>query len=366
MLPKTLRNGLFDRMSTKTMRYIESVPNKAATGLVRRVYDQIQEDFFMNGSLTSHSRVPDLLAGVWTGGRETILVPDRLDKTTKFAMTATLSRFNDCPYCGDMLVSLVHGSGEHEAAGQIFSEIEDQIADPKLRERLAWVAAVVTSGHDRPAPFMPEELPEAIGSLLAMSHINRFSHVAMDGSPVTAPLGMQRVKAAELRVFGSELRDTSQLEIEPGRSLSLLPEAPLPDDLAWALPNPRIAAALARWAAAIDRQTALAVSDSARAVIEDRLRQWDGDRMPLSRNWVDQEIAGLQGKDRDIARFALVAAKASYQVDGALVAGVMGPEGDQKRLTRVLAWAAFSAARRVAELTAKAATRPSNAVEVAA
>jgi hypothetical protein len=366
MLPKSLRHGLFDRMSIKTMRYIESVPNKTATGLVRRVYDQIGDDFFVNGSLTSHSRVPELLAGVWTGGRETILVPDRLDKTTKFAMTATLSRFNDCPYCGDMLVSLVHGSGEHEAAGRIFSEIEDQIADRKLRERLAWVAAVATSGLDRPAPFTSEELPEAVGSLLAMSHINRFSHVVMDGSPVTAPLGLQRVKSAGLRAFGSELRDTSMLEVEPGRSLTLLPEAPLPDDLAWALPNPRIAAALARWAAAIDRQTTLAVSDAARAVVEDELRRWDGDRMPLSRNWVEREIAGLPDKDRDIARFALVAAKASYQVDDALVAGVMGPEGDQERLIRVLAWAAFSAARRIAELTVEGATRSSSAVEVAA
>lgn len=366
MLPKTLKYGLFDRMSTKTMRYIESVPYKQATGLVRQIYAQIHEDFFVNGSLTSHSRVPELLAGVWTGGRETILVSDRLDKTTKFAMTATLSRLNNCPYCGDMLVSLVHGSGEHEAAAQIFSEAEQQIADPKLRERLAWVAAIATNGPDQPAPFTPEELPEAVGSLLAMSHINRFSHVAMDGSPVTATLGLQRIKAAGLKVFGSELKDTSQLEVEPGRSLSLLPGAPLPDDLSWALPNPRIAAALARWAAAIDRQTTLAVSSAARAVVEDSLQQWFGDRMPLSRNWVEQEIAGLRGKDRDIARFSLVAAKAPYQVDDTLVAGVMGPEGGQERLIRVLAWAAFSAARRVAALTAAAAIRSYGAVEVAA
>jgi hypothetical protein len=244
MLPQKLRFELFDRMSVKTMRYIQSVPNNSATGLVRRVYDQIAEDFFINGSLTSHSRVPELLAGVWTGGRETILVSDRLDRTTKFATTATLSRFNDCPYCGDMLVSLVHGSGEHEAAERIFSEIEEQIADPTLHKRLAWVGAVATSGPDRPAPFTAEELPEAIGSLLAMSHINRFSHVAMDGSPVTAPLGLQSVKAAGLWLFGSELRSTSERHVEPGRALALLPGAPLPDDLAWALPNPRIAGAL--------------------------------------------------------------------------------------------------------------------------
>ncbi len=366
MLPQKLRFELFDRMSIKTMRYIQSVPNNSATGLVRRVYDQIAEDFFINGSLTSHSRVPELLAGVWTGGRETILVSDQLDRTTKFAMTATLSRFNDCPYCGDMLVSLVHSSGEHEAADRIFSEIETQIADPTLRERLAWVGTAATSGPVRAVPFSTQALPEAIGSLLAMSHINRFSHVVMDGSPVTAPLGLKRVKAAGLRIFGSELQDTSSCHVEPGRSLDLLPDAPLPDDLAWALPNPRIAAALARWAAAIDRQTSLAVSDTARALVESNLRHWDGGRMPLSRHWVEKEISGLQGIDRDLARFALVAAKASHQVDDTLVASVLGDKHDQERLIRVLAWAAFSAARRIAELVAGAAARSDGRLEDAA
>ena len=53
--------------------------------------------------------------------------------------------------------------------------------------------------------FTPEEFPEAIGSLLALSHINQFSHVVMDGSPVTAPFGLNGIKAAALRMFGSEV-----------------------------------------------------------------------------------------------------------------------------------------------------------------
>ena len=126
--------------------------------------------------------------------RESILVADRLDRTTKEAMTAVLSRVNDCLYCGDMLVSLVHGGGKHEAASQIFSRKEEEIADPILRERLEWVKAVATPGSQSPAdtPFTAEQLPEVIGSLLAMSHINRFSHVVMAGSPLKAPLGLRQ------------------------------------------------------------------------------------------------------------------------------------------------------------------------------
>jgi hypothetical protein len=360
MLPAKIRFWLFDRLSVKTMRYVSAVPTSKAEGLVARVYHMIAEDFFINGSLTSHSKVPELLAGVWTGGRETILVSDRVDRTTKEAMTATLSRLNDCPYCGDMLISLVYGGGKHDAAQQIFSESEDQITDDILRDRLAWVIAVSTPGSEVPAqtPFTSEELPEAIGSLLAMSHINRFSHVVMDGSPVNAPFGLQRVKSAALKVFGAELKVTTERRIEPGRALDLLPAAPLPDDMVWAKTNPRIADALSRWAAAIERESSRVVSPAVRELVQESLQRWEGELMPISRSWVDEEVAGLDGKDRHIARLALVAAKASYQVDDALVEAVQGEDRDETRLIRVLAWASFSAARRIAGRIARDIGRP--------
>jgi AhpD family alkylhydroperoxidase len=359
MLPTRIRAELFDRLSIKTMRYVSSVPTRKAEGLVARVYDMIAEDFFVNGSLTSHSKVPELMAGVWTGGRECILVTDRLDRTTKEAMTATLSQINDCPYCGDMLVSLVHGGGEHEVASQILTEGVGQISDPTMRERLAWTRAAGTAGPEGvpEPPFTPEELPEAIGALLAMSHINRFSHVVMDGSPVTAPLGLQAIKAAALRMFGSELKTTTERPIEPGRALDLLPPAPLPEDMGWASPNPRIADALSRWAGAIEREAARVVSPAVRELVRRNLEDWQGEQMPISRSWVEEEVQGLTGEDRAMARLALVVAKASYQVDGSLVEEVLGADRDETRLIRVLAWASFSAARRFAQRIAQAAER---------
>ena len=72
LLPKTLRFRLFDTLSVKTMRYLEPLPRHMARGLAAEVYAQIAEDFFVNGSLTSRSRVPSLFAAIWTGGRETV------------------------------------------------------------------------------------------------------------------------------------------------------------------------------------------------------------------------------------------------------------------------------------------------------
>jgi hypothetical protein len=85
--------------------------------------------------------------------------------------------------------------------------------------------------------------------------------------------------------------------------------------------------------------------------------------MPISRSWVDKEVEGLTGRDRAIARLALVVAKASFQVDGALVDDVLSDDRDETRLIRVLAWASFSAARRFAERIAGAAYRSASLKE---
>jgi AhpD family alkylhydroperoxidase len=356
MLPKKFRFWLFETLSLKTMRYVHAIPRRKATGLVAEVYDMIEEDFFINGSLISRSKVPALMAGIWTAGRESVLVDDHLDRTTKEAMNAVLSQVNDCPYCGDMLVSLVHAGGNHDAASYIFGKNESHFTETALRKRLTWVKSIATPGTkmDMPVPFTAEELPEAIAALMAMSDINRFSHVVMNGSPVSAPLGLQSVKAAALRLFGGELRATHIKPLTPGRALRLLPPAGLPADMRWATPNPRIADALARWSAAVERESSRVASPEVRDLVFRSLQHWSGELMPLSRSWVDSEVKELTGQDRAIARLALVLAKAPYQVDQTLVEDVLSEDRSEERFIRILSWASFSGARRFAQRIAEA------------
>ena len=358
MLPEKLKLNLFDRMSIKTMRYVSSVPRKEATGLVKRVYDMIAEDFFINGSLTSHSKVPALLAGVWTGGRESMLVDDHLDRTTKEAMTAVVSRLNECAYCGDMLVSLVHAGQEHRAARNIIDEREDQVPDPVLQERLTWTKGVITGQRSAgiPLPFPVEALPEVIASVLAISHINRFSHVVMDGSPVSPLLGSKSIKGLSLRAFGHELKSTKTKPLTPDRTAGLLPEADLPEDMGWASDNPRIARSVSRWAAAIEREALKVVPPEVKRFVEDNLNSWDGSPMPLFRSWVDDETVSLSSHERDLARFALIVGKSAPQIDERMVYSV---REDEEQFIRLLAWASFAGARRVAEIASLRASTPS-------
>ena len=355
MLPSKLRFWLFDRLSVKTMRYVSAVPTRQAEGLTKQVYDMIREDFFKNGSLTSRSKVPELMAAIWTGGREAILVEDKVDRTTKDAICAVLSQINNCPYCADMLVSLVHAGGEHEAARDIFAQNDLRAADAKLRKRLEWVRAIATPGIDDipPTPFTAEQLPEVIGTLMGMSDINRFSHVVMEDSPVNAPFGLQAIKAIALRIFGSELEVTRRIQLEHGRALPLLPAAPLPEDMHWAKANARVADAVSRWTAAVEREAAGVVSPEVKRVVAASLKNWHGERMPLSRSWVNAEVEGLSGSDRAIARLAIVLAKAPYQVDEKMVEAVLGDDRDEARFIRILAWASLTGARRFVEWVAE-------------
>ena len=54
--------------------------------------------------------------------------------------------------------------------------------------------------------------------------------------------------------------------------------------------------------------------------------------------------------DTKIAKLVLVVAKTSWQFDESLVQAVMRDELDEKRLIRILAFAAYSAAKRLAQL----------------
>ncbi|MDH5723220.1 MAG: hypothetical protein OEY94_07860 [Alphaproteobacteria bacterium] len=354
MLPETIKYRLFDYMSVQTMRYVENVPIKKATGLVKDVYDQVQKDFFINGTITSQSKVPELMAGMWSAGREILLVTDKEERTVKEAIGGTLSYLNDCPYCADMFVSLVHGGGEKDAASNIMFENEDAIKDESLRKKLLWVrdATLVNKEGVFRLPFTQEQIPEVLGALLMSSYVNRYSHVVMDGSPVIPPFGLQKIKDFMLKMFGRELHVTTRQILEPGTSLNLLPKASLPDDLYWSAPNQRIADAISRWAAAIDREVVKTVSPEIRELVESSLQKWDCKRMPLSRRWVEEEIEGLEGKDRAHARLALVMAKGSYHFDETLMDDVLSYGAQEEDIIRILAWASFTGARRLTELTA--------------
>jgi hypothetical protein len=145
--------------------------------------------------------------------------------------------------------------------------------------------------------------------------------------------------------------------VPPGRSLHLLPAAPLPADLRWATGAPTVAAAFARASTVIEAAGRAAVPPAVRDKVRSELDEWTGAPPGPSRAWVQPAVAELSLEDRPAGRLALLTALASYQVDDRVVADYRAGNPDDRTLIEITAWASLAAARRLAQWAGAASHR---------
>lgn len=352
MLPAKVRNAMFDRISGVTMRkFFNPVTLKEANGLAKEVLLQSERDFFINGTITSHAACPILMAGMWASGREIALTNQHLPAWLKKAMGAALSEVNKCPYCEDFLLSLTHGAKQNNVANSLRRNELDAIDDALTLKRFQWTKASITRNAEelQDPPFSPTEMPEALGTLIVFNYTNKISDFTLDGSPVPSSF-----RPGALKLFGLELQESSALDLEHGASLYMLPEAKLPEEFSWAEGNPLVADSLARWNRVVEEEIDHALSKEAQDMVRENLVAWQGGQAPLSRRWVEEEVRGLYGEERDKARLVLLVAKASYQLDDGLIEQVRQHGVSEANLVRLGAWGAFMGAKTVAHWCAAA------------
>ncbi len=347
MLPATLRNAIFEKISGVTMRkFFHPTTLTGAKGLAKEVLVQSQRDFFINGTITSHAACPSLMAGMWVGGREIALTNQHLPAWLKKAMGAALSEVNKCPYCEDMLLSLTHGAKKDNVANSLRQHAMESIHDEETLKRLKWTKASIHrhAVELQDPPFSSAEMPEALGTLIVFNYTNKISDFTMAGSPVPSIL-----RSGALKIFGLELQQSSALNLEHGVSLDLLPKAEFPEDFHWAASNSLVMEGLSRWNSVVEEEIDQVLSRETQHSIKDNLRTWSGGKAPLSRRWVEEEIQGHRGAERDKARLALLVAKASYQIDDGVIEQVMDHDVDEADLVRLGAWGAFMGAKTIAK-----------------
>lgn len=341
---RKLENAILRWLSERPLRYVHAVPPGAARGLLGRVYAQAARDYILAGPITVHSAIPELAAGLWMYGRETVLAANALDRGAKEAIAAAISVANECPYCRDMHTSMAHSAGAHELAASIPATRDDIAAAAPV---LAWARA---SGTSRDAiltdfPFTEAQAPEAIGTAVFFHYINRVVNIFFEATALRLPLVGAALTDRLTRGFGFALRHR-MAPVSPGESLHLLPAAPLPDDLAWA-DHPTIGPAVARWAAALQAAADRHVPAPVRTAVERAIGDWRGESPPLGDAWLEESTAGLADTDRPIADLALLAAMASYRVTGARVRAFAEQRPEEEAFLATVAWAASLAARRV-------------------
>ncbi|WP_034273274.1 carboxymuconolactone decarboxylase family protein [Haloechinothrix halophila] len=310
------------RGARNQVRHVRPVKTSAASGLVADVYRQVERDFGMLAPpIALHAPVPEVMAASWTLLRESLLADGLASRAAKEVVATAVSEANHCPYC-----VAVHGASRRRAG-----EVGD--AADALR---TWAMR----GGDE--PFSAEHRAEYLGVAATFDYLNRMVNVFLPDSPLPGLPESAAATAGGLlgRVV---VRD---IAIVPGESVDLLPDAVLPQELAWATPNPTIAAALARASNAFDAAGARSVPDTVRELVLERVAAPEAGPSGPSRAWVEDDVARLPAQHRTAGRVALLTALASYQIDDALISAFLAEDNDDAAVIALTAWASWAAARR--------------------
>jgi AhpD family alkylhydroperoxidase len=335
---------MIDRM-VKTIKYVKPVPYGSATGLTAEVYRHMQADFLPIPLLTLHSSVPEVMAGVWSILRETLLA-GQVDRARKEAMAATVSQTNACPFCVDAHTSMLHATSNHDAASAILRGDYDSIHDSQLHALVQWTLAnrMSNANEGLPPPFSSHDAPEIIGTAIAFHYINRMVNVFLGDTLLPLPSALKGLTG---RLLGATAGKQMVRRLQPGHSLTFVPQARVPDDLSWATANPAVAGAVAGFAAVIEEAGKRVVPEQVRFLLSERVQTWNGAAMGINRRWVEDAVVEIKGEHRAAARLALLTAFASYQVDSSVVEDFQSHYPDDAQLIAATAWASFTAARRV-------------------
>jgi alkylhydroperoxidase family enzyme len=334
------------RSAMAQVRHVAPVPPEDAPEPVARVYAEVERDFGMLAPpVAVHAPSPGPLTASWLMLRETLLATGTVGRGPKEVVGAAVSLANSCPYCVEVHGATLHGllpgsDAAHVAAGRL-----TDLSDAAVAAVAQWAFTSGTrDGAKTPPPFPAAHAPQYLGVAVTFQYLNRVVNVLLREAPFPAALpGALRGRIT--RLLTRVLRATTPAERPPGASLHLLPEAPLPADMAWAASDPHVAGAFARAAAAIDEAGRRSVPPPVRDLLAGELAAWDGRPPAISRSWLDEPLSRLPEASRPAGRIALLTAFASYQCDAAAVAGL--PHRDDARLIDLISWAAMAAARAI-------------------
>ncbi|AXB47381.1 carboxymuconolactone decarboxylase family protein [Amycolatopsis albispora] len=333
MTPTPIRLAL--RRTLQQVRHVRPVRPRAATGLVKAVYRQVERDFGMLAPPTAlHSPAPEVLAAAWTILRESLIAGPTASRAVKEAVASAVSVRNACPYCVEVHGATMDGLVSTSDSAAIVGDRIEAVTDPELRAAAAWARG------DGSVELPAAQAAELIAVAFTFEYLNRMVHVFLGPSPLP-PEVPENAKKLVRGMLGKFLRPSRRPV--PGAALELLPPGGTAPE--WA--NGVLGDAFARASAAFEAAAARALSAEVRELVENQLRDWTGEPKGLSRAWVEPLVATLPDQDRPAARFALLVAFSAFQVDESIVELIAG--GDVV-VVEIASWAAFSAARRAVEL----------------
>lgn len=326
---------------SRLYRYVQAVPRRAATGQVSAVYAQIARDFLLtDGPLMSLSPAPEILTATWALLREA-QIAGRAERSDMEVIATAVSKANDCAYCVDAHTALIHATGKHHLAEDLWhGRVPD---DPREARLVTWAMATGTpDAASTPKPYADELSPEYVGTALATHFINRMTSSLLNEHLL--PGNLQRLGAVR-RVAGRALTESVRRQLIAGEGLDLLAPRTPQSTPAWALGSP-VGTAYAALATATGA-SATVLGGAASELVLGYVDQWTGRRPALLDDWPHAALDALPDVDRPGAEIALMAAVDPHLISDRDVAVFRAVHDDDAALIRVIAFGAMAAVRRI-------------------
>ena len=324
----------------KYVNHIEPVAPGAARGIVADVYADARREFGrLPEPVSMLSPHEELMAAWWATLRE-ILIAGDAPRARKEAVAAAVAVSQRCPWCIDAHTTMLYAAGESKTATAIVADKKLADTDPNALY-VAW-ARGTTSADGPAAPFGPDDAAEYLGTAMAFHFVTRLVLVLLDETFLP---GGPRAQSLMRRAAGIAFARKVRANHRPGLAIGRLSQYPLPDDLEWAAASPPVAIALAALTGCLERSQHL--PEASRTVVRNAISAWQGEPMPISSSWTDEHTESLPEELRAATRLALLTSLAPHQVTDADVAAARSLLTTDASFVSALAWAAWTAARRV-------------------
>ncbi len=346
MVLHAIENMLFRKVAPFTIRHIKRPDLNTDDRLAVKVLEQASREFQVAPPVTLHLPDPLLMAGIWGLMRESFVIHSS-GRMVREGVAAAVSKLNECPYCVDVHASM------HLSAGGKCSALNDDLFTGSTPSAMAYQWASETLNPDSEVisepKILPADRPQIFATAICFHFINRMVNIFLDAAPMPMPAAnsafMRSFSRASLRFFG---RRMVQLDGSPGVFIIDTSEMALPPEFSWSVSDPNVAGSLARFTYAAEEAGRESLHEDVRALVTGHLREWHGEQPELGRSWVEALVEPLDARLRPSARLALLAARASWQIDDRLIQDFRALVDDDRTLVQVTGWAAFAAVKRIA------------------
>jgi AhpD family alkylhydroperoxidase len=335
----------------KYINHIEPIAPRAAQGIVADVYDEARREFGRLPEPVSMLSPDEELVAAWWATLREILLAGHAPRARKEAVAAAVAATQRCPWCIDAHTTMLYAAGESRTAAAILADEALSDSDPNA-PYVAWARGTAAPGGPAP-PFETDDAVEYVGTAMIFHFVTRLVLVLLDETFLPGgPRAQSLARRAAGIVFARKVRANHR----PGLATDRLKPFPLPDDLKWAEAAPPVAASLAALTGRLEESQHL--PDESRTVVQRAIAAWEGQTMPISSSWTDEHTGSLPEEQRAPTRLALLTSLAPHQVTDTDVAAARPLLTTDASFVAALAWAAWTAARRVEAWIAKPTATP--------